>query len=165
MPEPATPLPTDPTPNPAPANDPAPTPADPAQQKPTAEQTRDAKRFKELTEQLKSTSSERDQLRDRVTLLHRREVERMAGALAVPSDLWDIGGATVDELLTDGGEVSPAKVEARVKKLIEARPGLAQPPVAPLARPLPGPGAQPPGSPGAAAATFAGVLREKGVRP
>jgi hypothetical protein len=138
-------------------------PADAAQQKPTAEQTRDAKRFKELTEQLKTTSTERDQLRTRVDTLHRREIERMASALAVPSDLWDIGGATVEKLLTEAGEVSPAKVEEAVKKLVDARPGLAK--VDRSTRPLPGPGAQPPFGPGGGTkSTFADVLRQKGVR-
>src|ERR1022692_4440045 len=128
------------TPPPADAPTDPPTPTDDGQQpKPTAQQKRDDSRFEKLTDDLKTTKTERDQLRDRVTAYHRRMAEAMvATALAVPKDLWDVGGITVDELLTDG-EVNAEKVATRVKWLLAARPGLAVP--AHRTPPLPGPGA------------------------
>jgi polyhydroxyalkanoate synthesis regulator phasin len=161
MPEPITPPASDPAPSTP--DPPAPATGDPPA-KLTADQKREAARFEKLTGELKTATTERDQLRERVNAYHRRSAEAMAGKLAVPKDLWDVGGVTVDELLTDG-EMDKEKVQRRVDKLIEARPGLAAPPAQPRPRGLPGPGAQPPiPTGGAPAETFAGLLREKGVR-
>lgn len=69
---------------------------------------------------------ERDGLREQVTSMQRREVERLAADLAQPSDLFEIGRAELAELLGDDGHPDETAVGAAVEALLAARPGLAR---------------------------------------
>jgi hypothetical protein len=121
-----------------------------------ARMRREDGRFTSLSAELRTVSTERDQLREQVTALHRREAERIAGtSLAVPSDLFDLGGAQLDDLVADGA-VDPDKVKARVDELLQARPGLARPkPPARL------PSHLPPSAPGSQPETLETILRRR----
>ncbi|MDF3307867.1 hypothetical protein P3H15_22855 [Rhodococcus sp. T2V] len=74
--------------------------------------------------QLRDTEAERDALTAKVEAYQRAEVERLAGELAMPGDLFTLGGLTVSDLLDENGEVDPETVAAEVAELLESRPGL-----------------------------------------
>jgi hypothetical protein len=74
--------------------------------------------------QLRDTEAERDALTAKVEAYQRAEVERLAGELAMPGDLFTLGGMTVSDLLDENGEVDPETVAAKVAELLESRPGL-----------------------------------------
>ncbi|MBZ6088981.1 hypothetical protein KVH02_11680 [Streptomyces olivaceus] len=62
----------------------------------------------------------------RITAMQRREVAELAGkSLAVGADLFEIGGAELDSLLNDDGDVMPDAVQAAAEVLLAKRPGLA----------------------------------------
>jgi hypothetical protein len=128
--------------------------------------TRIQKRFSELTARLHTLEGERDTYRTQLEASRRRVAERAAAAvLAEPSDLWSIGGASVDELLTDDGDIDPAKVKQKAEDLVKQRPRLAG---VPAPRPLPGPGGQPPQPIGGGPqqpATLRSVLERRQLRP
>ncbi|GAB0105264.1 hypothetical protein JMUB6875_42420 [Nocardia sp. JMUB6875] len=63
--------------------------------------------------------------RETVTRLQRAAIEKqVTDRLAVPADLFDVGGYTVESLLHDNGDPDPAKVHAAMRELLLARPGL-----------------------------------------
>ncbi|OBL00871.1 hypothetical protein A5646_20495 [Mycobacterium sp. 1245499.0] len=64
----------------------------------------------------------------RIEALQTREVHRLAEELAQPSDLLELGGVSLADLMDDNGEVDPEAVVEAVAALIEARPGLAKNP-------------------------------------
>ncbi|GAA0303187.1 hypothetical protein [Kineococcus aurantiacus] len=73
----------------------------------------------------REAEAERDGLRERVTNLQRREVERLAeGKLAQAGDLLTYGEVTLDDLLDADGHVDAGAVEQAVAGLLAARPGL-----------------------------------------
>ncbi|WP_143074790.1 hypothetical protein [Streptomyces mangrovisoli] len=64
----------------------------------------------------------------RVTALLHREIEAHAAkVLAVGADLFDIGGASVDDLTDPEGNVMPDAVNAAAEALLAKRPGLGNP--------------------------------------
>lgn len=72
---------------------------------------------------------ERNAARAMVEALQVRELERLAGEhLAQPSDLLELGGVTLGDMLGEDGYVNPETVADAVAALIEARPGLAKNP-------------------------------------
>ena len=73
---------------------------------------------------LREAEAERDALAGRLEAAQRREAERLAADLSQPGDLWLLGGVTLADLLTDDGEVDPAKVQAATAAVLDARPGL-----------------------------------------
>lgn len=76
---------------------------------------------------LREVEAERDGLRERLAAVQRAEVERLAGdRLAVPGDLFDIGGHDLAGLLDDAGDVDRVRVEQAVGGLLDTRPGLAR---------------------------------------
>ncbi len=72
---------------------------------------------------LRDTEAERDNLRGRLDVLQRAEVERIATAdgLAVPGDFW-LAGVDLAELLDDGGNVALGKVREAVAAILVDRP-------------------------------------------
>ncbi|MFK0200901.1 hypothetical protein [Streptomyces lavendulae] len=61
----------------------------------------------------------------RVNALLRAQVESLAAKeLSIPSDLFDFGGASIEDLTDPEGNVMPDAVEAAVKALLAKRPGL-----------------------------------------
>lgn len=71
-----------------------------------------------------------------VEALRQREAERLAETkLAAVADLWEYGTVSPADLTDDAGLIDPAKVDAAVDELLEARPGLAK---SELRRPTPG---------------------------
>lgn len=79
---------------------------------------------------LRETEAERDGLAARVERQQLREVDRLAAErLAEPGDLRMIGGAQLEQLLTEDGDIDPAAVAAAVDELLTTRPGLARQPV------------------------------------
>lgn len=77
---------------------------------------------------LRAAEAERDSLRERLEGLQRREVERLASDLAQPGDLFELGGVSLSDLLTEAGDVDSAAVAEAVAALIESRPLLAKNP-------------------------------------
>lgn len=71
---------------------------------------------------------ERDALAARVEQLQTLEVHRLADELAQPSDLLELGGVSLADLLNEAGDVDNAAVAEAVAALLEARPGLAKNP-------------------------------------
>lgn len=70
---------------------------------------------------LRTAEAERDQLRERVAVMQRGEVERLAGTvLADPADLWH--GASLVELLGDDGTINTTAVMVAATKLAESKP-------------------------------------------
>lgn len=64
--------------------------------------------------------------RDQLAGYQRREVERLASArLAVPGDVFSVGGAALPDFLDDDGMVNAEAVEQSVAALLASRPGLA----------------------------------------
>jgi hypothetical protein len=74
--------------------------------------------------------AERDALAERLAEYQTREVHRLAGELAQPSDLFEVGGAKLSDLLTEAGSVDSDAVAEAVSALITARPGLSVTPPA-----------------------------------
>lgn len=74
---------------------------------------------------LRAAEGQRDALAARVETMQRRDVERHAGALADPGDVWAIAGADLPALLDEAGDVDPAAVAAVVRELLATRPQLA----------------------------------------
>lgn len=72
----------------------------------------------------------------------RAEVERLAADLAAPDDLMTVGGVSLADLLTEGGQVDSAAVAASVAALLEQRPGLARNPRVPATDPTQGTGSE-----------------------
>lgn len=64
----------------------------------------------------------------RIEQYQRAEVERLSAELAQSSDLFEVGGASLADLLNEAGDVDSAAVAEAVAALIEARPGLAKNP-------------------------------------
>jgi hypothetical protein len=64
----------------------------------------------------------------RIETYQRREVERLAADLAQPEDIFELGGASLADLLGEDGEVNADAVSEAVNALIETRPGLAKNP-------------------------------------
>ncbi|WP_236591293.1 hypothetical protein, partial [Mycobacterium paraintracellulare] len=81
--------------------------------------------------ELRAAEAERDQLRERVEAFQRREAERLAGDLAQPGDLFELGGVSLTDLLTEAGDVDSAAVAEAVATLISSRPLLARNPRVP----------------------------------
>jgi hypothetical protein len=68
----------------------------------------------------KAAEAERDQLAERLQVLQRAEVQRRAAEhLADGADIWR-DGATLEDLLTDSGDIDPDKVSALAKGLVDA---------------------------------------------
>ncbi|WP_204806301.1 hypothetical protein [Mycobacterium riyadhense] len=68
----------------------------------------------------KTAEAERDRLAERVTVLQRAEVERLAAAkLADGQDVWR-DGAELAGLLDDNGDVDPGKVDQLITSLLDA---------------------------------------------
>ncbi len=86
----------------------------------SAKLRREAARYRRS---LRDTEAERDSLRDRLDVLQRAEVERLASAdgLAVPGDFW-LSGANLAELLDDDGNVDHGRVRESVAKILVDRP-------------------------------------------
>ena len=63
--------------------------------------------------QLREAEAERDSLRDAVTSFQRSEIERLTD-LEKPAAIWATG-VTVDELLTDEGQIDSDKVRVAVQ--------------------------------------------------
>lgn len=74
--------------------------------------------------QLRDTEAERDALTAKVEAYQRAEIERLAGELAQPADLFTIAGVTVADLLGEDGEISAEAVAEKVAELLAERPGL-----------------------------------------
>jgi hypothetical protein len=135
----ATPTPTAPPadPAPAPTAPPAtpPAPADPATgDAPTDDDAppddeftsdRQRRRFAAISGKVTQFARERDEARARLVATQWREVERLAGALAVPSDIR-LEAPELTALLDETGDVDPESVAAAVRTIISARPGLAR---------------------------------------
>ncbi|BBX04313.1 hypothetical protein BST36_17350 [Mycolicibacterium moriokaense] len=69
--------------------------------------------------------AERDALAERLSVLQRAEVERLASAgLSQPSDLFTLSGNELADYLTEDGLVDAEKVRADVEAIIAERPGL-----------------------------------------
>lgn len=70
---------------------------------------------------LRQVEAERDQLRGRVDLLDRQEVERIVSpSLADASDLW--GAVELDAVRGEDGAVDEAKVSEQLAALLKAKP-------------------------------------------
>ena len=70
---------------------------------------------------LRTAEAERDQLRERVAVMQRGEVERLAASvLADPADLWH--AASLVELLADDGTINTHAVMVAATKLAESKP-------------------------------------------
>lgn len=68
----------------------------------------------------KAAEAERDRLAERVTVLQRAEVERLAAAkLADGQDVWR-DGAELAGLLDDNGDVDTSKVDRLIASLVDA---------------------------------------------
>lgn len=68
----------------------------------------------------KAAEAERDRLTERLQVLQRAEVERLAAAhLADGTDVWR-DGAELASMLNDQGDIAADKVEATAKALLEA---------------------------------------------
>lgn len=80
----------------------------------------------------REAQTERDELRAKLDSFLRADAERIAAEfLAVPGDLFDVVGATLDDLLDDDGRVSAEKVKELADAAVKARPGLAAPGMTP----------------------------------
>ncbi|MGD1281332.1 hypothetical protein ACKUUI_05985 [Mycobacterium seoulense] len=79
----------------------------------------------------------------RIETYQTREVHRLANELAQPSDLLELGGVSLADLLDGNGEVDPEAVAQAVSSLIETRPGLAKNPKVRAVDPSQGMGGQP----------------------
>lgn len=78
--------------------------------------------------QLREVEAERDTLAAHLTRHRTRDLERVAGEhLAEPADLLALGGQTLDEFLTDDGDIDPDAVRAAARALVASRPGLRAP--------------------------------------
>ena len=73
----------------------------------------------------------------------RADAERMAGELAQPGDLFELGGVSLSDLLTEAGTVDSEAVSEAVAGLLASRPGLAKNPRVPATDPTQGIGGQP----------------------
>lgn len=107
--------PTEPTEQPdEPAGDRTPEPADSgAQGSPEAAKYR---------RRLREAEAQRDALSERLAAAQRREVEQLAGKqLGDGADLW-LTGAKLESMLTEAGDVDPAKVADAAKLAVEQRP-------------------------------------------
>ncbi|SUA02957.1 Uncharacterised protein [Mycolicibacterium fortuitum] len=94
------------------------TPADDGDQDDTGG-NREAAKYRR---KLRDTETERDTLRDRLTVLQRSEVERLvADRFRDPADVWR-DGTQVDDLLDDGGDIDPAKVNTAATAVLKAHP-------------------------------------------
>jgi len=95
---------------------------------PVAEEERPGRGNAEAAErrrELRAVQAERDALREHVASLQRAEVERLAGdTLAVPSDLWAVGGVDLADLLGPDGQLDPDAASAAIAALVITRPGL-----------------------------------------
>jgi hypothetical protein len=82
---------------------------------------------------LREAEQEVGHLRGRIETMQRADVERqLAGRVAQPADIFEIGGVDLADLLDDDGNVVPELVDTAVFGLLESRPGLAyqEPPAA-----------------------------------
>lgn len=108
---------------------------------------------------LRETEAQRDAHAARIEAFQRRDVARIAGeTLAQPTDLFDVGGRELADLLDDDGEVDEEKVSLAAAALLESRPGLAK------AKEQPWPAAMGQGRQGESfspAASWAGLLGRK----
>jgi hypothetical protein len=78
---------------------------------------------------LRETEVERDALAERITGYQRRDAETVvADMLAVPADLWEIGGADLAACLNDDGTPNEDAIRSAAAAVIEQRPGLAKNP-------------------------------------
>ncbi|MBM7807657.1 hypothetical protein JOD57_003494 [Geodermatophilus bullaregiensis] len=85
----------------------------------TGEGNREAAAYRR---KLRDAEAERDRLASAVTTYQRRDAEALVGSrLLSPADLW-VAGAKLEDLLADDGTVDPAKVDAAVDTVLEARP-------------------------------------------
>ncbi|MET8693190.1 hypothetical protein ABZV65_11685 [Streptomyces bauhiniae] len=88
---------------------------------PNSEAAKYRRKLREAETQLEAAST-------RIEALLRRDIEqRVSDRLAVPADLFDLGKATVADLLNEDGDVMEDAITAAVEALIEKRPGLAKP--------------------------------------
>lgn len=77
--------------------------------------------------QLRETETRATALAERLEVVQRREVERLAATdLAAPADLW-LTGPDLPDLLDEAGDVDPAKVATAVTAVLAGRPGWARP--------------------------------------
>ncbi|MFI0191396.1 hypothetical protein ACH4PW_28095 [Streptomyces sp. NPDC017082] len=88
---------------------------------PNAEAAKYRRKLREAETQLEAANT-------RIEALLRHDIEqRVSDRLAVPADLFDLGKATVADLLNEDGEVLDEAITAAVEALLEKRPGLAKP--------------------------------------
>ncbi|MBT2440322.1 hypothetical protein J7E93_09410 [Streptomyces sp. ISL-36] len=74
---------------------------------------------------LRAAEAKLEAAEKRVNSLLRVQVESLAAKeLSVASDLFDIGGASIEDLTDPEGNVMPDAVDAAVKALLAKRPGL-----------------------------------------
>ncbi|BBX69014.1 hypothetical protein [Mycolicibacterium psychrotolerans] len=96
---------------------------------------REAARYRR---QLRDTEAERDRLATQVESYHRAEVERLASSRLIDArDFW-AGGATLDSLLNDAGQVDPVRVAQAVRDLAASRPHWCKNAAAPAGSVTPG---------------------------
>ncbi|MET8474344.1 hypothetical protein ABZY90_11225 [Streptomyces sp. NPDC006422] len=87
----------------------------------TSPNAEDAKYRKKL----RAAESALEAAQERINELLRREIELLASeSLAVGADLFEIGGAAIESLVDDKGNVSPSKVKSAAEALLKKRPGL-----------------------------------------
>ncbi|MET8181964.1 hypothetical protein [Streptomyces sp. NPDC005336] len=88
---------------------------------PNAEAAKYRRKLRDAETQLEAANT-------RIETLLRRDIEqRVSDRLAVPADLFDLGKATVADLLNEDGVIMDDAIAAAVEALIEKRPGLAKP--------------------------------------
>ncbi|WP_039808835.1 hypothetical protein [Nocardia otitidiscaviarum] len=64
---------------------------------------------------------------ERIARYQRAAIEQAASTtLSVPSDLFDVGGVELTDLLDDNGDPDPDKVRAAVRELVALRPRLSK---------------------------------------
>ncbi|MEJ1200172.1 MULTISPECIES: hypothetical protein [unclassified Streptomyces] len=74
---------------------------------------------------LREAESRLAAVQERITAIQRTQIEAYAAKqLAVGADLFDVGGAALDDLLHENGEADLHAVDAAITALLEKRPGL-----------------------------------------
>lgn len=81
--------------------------------------------------QLRDAEAQRDQLQTTLDARNRAAVERIAAEhLAVPGDIFELGGVELADMLTNEGLPDPKAVREVASAMLEDRPGLAATPIA-----------------------------------
>jgi hypothetical protein len=110
-------------------------PATPTPAAPESEPEPGTNREARYRKQLRETETERDTLRERVAAFQRSEAERLSN-LEKPAALWATG-LEVSEVLTEDGQIDPAKVAAAAQ-LAHEQLGASRPVRVPSANPAQG---------------------------